>query len=76
MKALVSSSQLHKCLNVVVGMCDLAQIVFNLRIADLVNVCMHGIYALCTIWRLEHTLPPRFECAREAFVKCSSLQCQ
>ena len=51
------------------------QIMFNMGIADMVNVFTHGTYAMCTILRLEHTLPPRFE-LKEEIDKCSSLQCQ
>ena len=34
---------------------------FNMGIADLLNALTQGIYAMCTILRLEHTLPSRFE---------------
>ena len=49
---------------------------FNMGIADLASACTHGTYAMCTILRLEHTLPLRFESKRETVDKCSSLQCQ
>ena len=58
---LMSSSELQHCFYVVVGMCYLAQIMFNMGIADMVNICGQGVYAMCSILRLEHTLPPRFE---------------
>ena len=49
---------------------------FYMGIADLVNALTHDIYAVCTISRLKHTLPPMFVSNKEAIDKCLFLQCQ
>ena len=58
---LMHSSQLHYYFCAVLSIRNLLQIMFNMGIADMVNVVTQGIYAVCTMLRLEHTLPPRFE---------------